>query len=81
MEIGGVVDFVDAYGKPHLALVTTVFSSGHPGDGTEKSSLNVVYVSDDESEVDQYGRQIKRSTSVVNEQFQSAHGMFWRPIS
>jgi hypothetical protein len=41
-------------------------------------SLNLVFVSDKDSEVDQYGRQIKRETSVVAEKNQAAHGRFWK---
>jgi hypothetical protein len=42
-------------------------------------SLNLTYVSDDESKVDQYGRQIERgSTSVVHQSNQAAHGRYWQ---
>lgn len=41
-------------------------------------SLNVVYVSDDESQKDSYGRQIARATSVPPRSAQSAHGYYWR---
>lgn len=78
VQIGDAVVFVDPYGKEHQALVTTVFTSGHPGDDGPKPSVNVVYVSGDETKYDQYGRQVERSTSVVNEVNQAAHGMFWK---
>lgn len=78
VKIGDTVEYVDPYAKSHTALVTTVFSSGHPGDDGPKPSVNLVYVSDDESQTDQYGRQIARNTSVVHETNQAAHGMFWR---
>lgn len=80
IEIGQSVEFVDSVGKSHIALVTTVFTSGHPGDDGPNPSVNLVYVSDDESQTDQYGRQIARRTSVVHESNQYAHGMFWREI-
>jgi hypothetical protein len=78
--IGDTVEFVDPYAKPHKALVTTVFQSGHPGDDGPKPSVNLVYVSDDDSQTDQYGRQIARKTSVVHESHQAAHGLFWRDL-
>ena len=81
VQIGDTVTLVDEYGTSHNALVTTVFTSGHPGDNGPCPSVNVVYVSRDESQIDQYGRQIARKTSVVHESNQAAHGMFWRELS
>jgi hypothetical protein len=78
VTIGDVVEFIDPVGASHKALVTTVFTSGHPGDDGPSPSVNLVFVSDDESKSDQYGRQIERNTSVVHESNQYAHGMFWR---
>lgn len=74
--IGDPVSFFDAYGKQHMALVTQRFDGGDP----EKypfPAINVVLVSQDESQKDQYGRQITRYTSVVHKSNQSAHGMYW----
>lgn len=70
---GDIVIFADPLGKEHNALVTTVF-----GTGMEFPSVNLVYVSTDETKTDQYGRQIERNTSVVHESNQYAHGMKWR---
>lgn len=78
VEIGDTVTYVDPVGQEHNALVTTVFSSGHAGDDGPKPSVNLVYVSDDGTKADQYGRQIERSTSVVNEANQAAHGNYWK---
>ncbi len=72
VEVGDVVVFVDPFGKEYRALVTTVFGGG------ERPSVNVVYVSSDEAKTDQYGRQVERSTSVVHEGSQPAHGMYWK---
>jgi hypothetical protein len=77
IAIGDAVEFVDPYGKSHNALVTSVFSV--PGNLT-RPSVNVVYIADDETMTDQYGRQIERKTSVVHESNQAAHGMFWRDL-
>lgn len=78
VKIGDTVTFIDAYGGEHQALVTVVFSSGHSGDDGPNPSVNLVYVSTDESKNDQYGRQIERSTSVVHESNQYAHGNKWK---
>ena len=40
-------------------------------------SINLVFVSDDESQHDPYGRQIARNTSVPHRNHQPAHGMYW----
>lgn len=72
MEIGDTVIFTDPTGKDFNALLTAVWGEG------ESPSVNLVYVSNDAGEHDQYGRQIKRNTSVVHESNQAAHGMKWR---
>jgi len=74
MQIGDAVRYTDAHGKQHAAIVTQVWS---PPVGATQPSLNLVYVSPDESETDQYGRQIKRNTSVVHRDNQGAHGLYW----
>jgi hypothetical protein len=76
VKLGGSVEFSDPVGTKHDAIVTAVW-----GNPESNPSVNLVYVSDDESETDQYGRQIKRNTSVVHESNQSAHGMFWREVT
>jgi hypothetical protein len=81
VEIGDAVIFVDPYGREHNAIVTTTFQGGgHPGDDGPRPAVNLVYVSSDDSQTDQYGRQIARNTSVVHQSNQSAHGMFWREM-
>lgn len=74
MEIGQVVEYVDPVRQAYPAVITAVWGEGRT------PSLNVVYVSGDETEVDSYGRQIKRSTSVPHETNQAAPGNFWRDI-
>lgn len=76
-KIGDCVVFVDPVGVEHLAFVTEVWDGGNP-DANPNASVNLVYVSDDVAERDQYGRQIKRNTSVVHATNQYAHGMYWR---
>lgn len=80
VKIGDTVEYVDVYGRPHNALVTIVWDGGHVSGFNDKPSINLVYVSDDDSHVDQYGRQIARNTSVVHESVQAAHGFFWREL-
>lgn len=72
VKIGDAVTFVDPTGKHFNAVCTANWDSGN-----EFPSINVVYVSGDESETDSYGRQIKRSTSVVHQSKQAAHGNYW----
>lgn len=79
-QIGDHVVFVDPFGAEHDALVTQTWNTPgpHPGDGTDTPALNVVCVDADEAKTDSYGRQIARSTSVVHQSHQAAHGMYWR---
>ncbi len=76
MDIGSIVKFTDEYAVQHDALVTTVFDNGNR-EKFPNPAINVVYVSKDASQTDQYGRQIVRKTSVVKKTNQSAHGYFW----
>ena len=73
--IGQSVVFVDAHGQGHPALLTAVHGSAGP---EWQPSVNLVFVTDDTSKTDPYGRQIERHTSVVHRAMQGAHGMFWR---
>ena len=71
-----VVEFVDARGVAHPALVTAVW--GNEDDVENPPSLNVVYLDPNDGAGDSYGVQLVRETSVVHESRQAAHGMFWR---
>jgi hypothetical protein len=73
MKIGDAVTYVDPKGIEHAALVTANWGGDAPD-----PSLNLVYVSDDETQTDNYGRQIGRNTSVVAEARQHAHGNYWK---
>ncbi len=70
-KVGQAVVYVDPRGVRHDAILTAVWDSG------PTPSVNLVYVSDDPARNDTYGRQIERSTSVVNQSLQSAHGNYW----
>ena len=65
--IGQTVVFVDAHGMGHPALITAVHGSAGPN---WQPSINLVFVTNDESKTDPYGRQIERHTSVVHKAMQ-----------
>ena len=73
LEIGSAVEFIDAHRKAHPALITKVWGpsvGGQPG-------CNLVFVVDDPSKEDNYGRQIERQTSVVHLSGQPAKANCW----
>ena len=74
------VIYHDEKGKPHKALVTCVFDQPNKAadDLSDLPCINVVYVSDDESRGDSYGRQIVRETSQVHKTSMATHGHYWR---
>lgn len=72
--IGQNVVFTDAHGKGHPALLTAVHGSASPA---WQPSVNLMFVTDDTSKTDPYGRQIERHTSVVHKEVQGAKGMYW----
>lgn len=71
-EVGTVVEYVDEYGVSHEAILTSVW--GEVG----VSAVNLVYVSEDETKTDPWGRQIERAASVSVEGPATAHGRFYR---
>jgi hypothetical protein len=68
--------YVDTHGRRHAALVTGWWGPCEPGTYGHNPSLhhstdgepgcNCLYVVDDETKTDPYGRQIERATSVVH---------------
>lgn len=75
VHVGSPVTFTDEHGKSRPALVTAVW--GKEVYDLDPPSINVVFISDDATREDSYGRQIERHTSVVHRQNQGAHGMYW----
>lgn len=75
MKISDAVIFVDQLGVEHNALLTAVHGTTDQFD----PSVNLLYVSGNTTESDQYGRQINRESSVVHTSSQGAHGNYWRP--
>lgn len=70
VQVGDSVLFTEPNGTDRQALVTAVWSP---------SCINVVFVDGDEAKQDQYGRQIKRATSVSWAGSTGvAHGYIWR---
>ena len=72
VNVGDAVIFIDEKRQQHCALVTEVH--GDP-DGTP--SVNLLMVSADANERDQYGRQITRHSSVVHRDDNSGGGNCW----
>ena len=72
VAVGGLVTFHDTRGVERAALVTAVHGSPE-----NKPAINLVYVSGDENQTDDYGRKTVRASSVVHEDNQSAHGNYW----
>lgn len=73
---GDVVIYHDETGTPFNALVT---SGGYEySDDKSTCWINVLFVSDDVTKKDNYGRQIERSSSVSHVSKTSAWGRYWR---
>jgi hypothetical protein len=79
VKIGDAVIFVDPFGKPRPALVTAVWGQ-YATPTSSAPGVNLVIVSEDAARDDTYGRQIERSTSVVHQSNQPAHGNYWRAM-
>lgn len=80
-QVGSAVTYVDERGQKHDALITQrwdglTVDAGDPI--APNAAVNLLYVSDDTAETDQYGRQIKRVSSVQGESAVTAPGRFWR---
>jgi hypothetical protein len=78
-QVGSAVTYVDEHGEEHQALITQRWD-GQPADTPikETAAVNLLYVSGGDAETDQYGRQIKRASSVQGESAVTAPGRFWR---
>jgi hypothetical protein len=83
-EPGDRIVYVDEVGEPHNAIVTCWWKDvdHYRGGGKDgEPGCNLVFVSDDDSKRDPYGRQIERRTSVVHREFQPAPGNYWQRAS
>lgn len=68
-DVGRHVEYYNPVGKKFDALLTAVWGS---------ACVNLLYVVDDNSQTDNYGRKIDRSqTSLMHGNVQQAHGQYW----
>ncbi len=67
VKIGDVVLVADEYGVVRNGLVTNAWNT----------TINVLFVSGDETKTDQYGRQIERQSSCSHKLHTTAPGRFW----
>ena len=67
-RVGQVVTYFDPKGRPIPALVTAVWTP---------DCINLVFVSEDPSREDSYGRQIERQTSQQHLHETQLHGGGW----
>ena len=72
VNVGDHIIFTDTRRKQHSGLVTEVHDSGVEQRRDSLPAVNVLYVVDDETRMDQYGRQIERESSVVHRTMNSA---------
>lgn len=72
VEVGDVVVYHDPRGEAHNALVTCVHNRA------PYYCVNLVLVSGNEDDRDQYGRQTRRVTSVLHGSNMGVHGNYWR---
>jgi hypothetical protein len=76
-EIGDVVTYVDPHGREYKALVTAVWPFEYDALGNKPAGLNLVVVSQDPSQTDDYGRQIIRPSSIPHKTCQPAPANYW----
>lgn len=85
LKVGDPVIYLDGYKKEHHALLTAIWGINPDEDGIHHitpdqhpPSVNLIYVSEDNSRQDTYGRQIERKTSEVHISLNSAGGNCWK---
>jgi hypothetical protein len=74
VNVGDHIIYTDPRRQQHSALVVEVHDSGVEQRRDSLPALNLLYVVDDETRMDQYGRQIERESSVVHHTMNSAGG-------
>lgn len=77
VSIGSLVKYVDEHSVERDALCTQQWGQGEYDEAIGGPAINIVFVSLNEKETDQYGRQTKHETSVVHRAKQGAPGKFW----
>jgi len=78
VNVGDHIIFTDTHRRQHSALVTEVWDSGAEQRMDSLPALNLLYVVEDETRKDQYGRQIERESSVVHREMNSAGANCYR---
>lgn len=74
---GMFVKVVDEVGVLHDGLVTNNWGDCDVEDGKAGPTINVLFVSDDQSKTDQYGTQIERLSSCSHKLNSHAPGRYW----
>lgn len=74
---GDHVMVVDEVGALHHGLVTNNWGNTEVEDGKAGPTINVLFVSDDTTKVDQYGTQIERLSSCSHKLNSHAPGRYW----
>jgi hypothetical protein len=74
---GMAVKVVNEVGKLFNGLVTNNWGNTEVEDGKAGPTINVLYVSDDDSKTDPYGNQIERLSSCSHKLNTAAPGRYW----
>lgn len=77
VQVGQKVLFVDEMGVGRDALVTCVHGADYHREHGGQPTINLVICDPDEKQRDDYGRKIKRHSSVVPKERQTTNGMYW----
>lgn len=77
IKYGMFVKVVDEVGGVHDGLVTNAWGGMKVKDGIAGPCINVLFVTDDETKNDPYGRQIERLSSCSHKLSTRAPGRFW----
>lgn len=75
---GDMVIYHDEVGTPFNALVTSGGFEYLEAERAATAYVNVLFVSEDATKKDNYGRQIERSSSVSHVSQTTAWGRYWR---
>jgi hypothetical protein len=70
-KVGDAVKVTDETGHQHDGLITAYFG------GERFGAANVMFVSDDPTKTDPYGRQVERLSSTAHKSGTTAPGRFW----
>lgn len=74
---GMTVKVVNEVGKLFDGLVTNNWGNAEVEDGKAGPTINVLYVTDDDSKTDPYGNQIERLSSCSHKLNSHAPGRYW----